>query len=77
MSRGWKILAGFAIVLAAASIALSAWLFAGLHDVAVRGCERQNHLRSELNRTLIHFQQQPRFGRIDCEHAYRLHPPFH
>ena len=75
-SQGWRLLSSAALVLAAASIALSAFLFSGLHDVSIQGCKRQNHLRHELNVTLVSFHQRPRFQQIDCSKAYSLHLPF-
>ena len=71
--RGWHIFAAVALVIAAGSLALSAFLFTSLRDVSVQGCERQNELRRELNRTLVSFHQQPRFEIVDCRRAYSLH----
>lgn len=76
MIRSWRTVASLALVLAAASMALSAFLFSNLHDVAVAGCDRQNTLRHELNVTLVTFRQSPRFDRIDCTKAYSLRLPF-
>jgi hypothetical protein len=73
---GWRILICSALVLAAASMALSAFLFSGLRDVSVQGCHRQNNLRHELNLTLRSFHQRPRFKQVDCKRAYSLHLPF-
>lgn len=75
--RAWRILAAVALVLASAAIALSAFLFTALRDVSVQGCNRQNHLREELNLTLQSFDQKPRFNRIDCKRAYSLRLPLH
>lgn len=73
----WKILSCMALILAAASMALSAFLFANQRDVSVQGCERQNHLRHELNVTLKSFHQKPRFDHVDCRRVYSLQLPFH
>lgn len=71
----WRILSSVALVLAAAAMALSAYLFANQREVSVQGCERQNRLRHELNLTLKSFHEPPRFGHIDCRKAYSLHFP--
>lgn len=74
--RGWRILSSIALVLAAASLAFSAFLFANQRDVSVQGCERQNHLRHELNVTLQTFHQHARFEHVNCSKAYSLRLPF-
>lgn len=74
--RGWRVLICAAVVLASASVFLSAWLFSGLRDVSLQGCERQNRLRHELNLTLQSFGQRPRFQHIDCPKVYKLKFPF-
>lgn len=75
--RSWRVLACVALVMASASIAFSAWLFVNQRDVSIQGCERQNHLRHELNETLVSFHQDPRFAHIDCKRAYKLRLPLH
>jgi hypothetical protein len=74
--RGWRVLICAAVLLAGASVFLSAWLFSGLRDVSLQGCERQNRLRHELNVTLQSFHQPPRFEQVDCPKAYKLRFPF-
>lgn len=74
--RHWHIFAALALMLASASMALSAFLFTNLRDVSLQGCDRQNGLRHELNETLRSFHHPPRFRHIDCERAYSLHHPF-
>jgi hypothetical protein len=74
--KGWRILICSALVMAAASAALAAFLFSGLRDVSLQGCHRQNSLRHELNLTLRSFHQRPRFQKVDCKRAYSLHAPF-
>jgi hypothetical protein len=70
--RAVLILASLALVVAAASMALSAYLYSHQHDAAVQGCQRQNGLRRELNATLRTFHEPPRFRAIDCHAAFAL-----
>lgn len=74
--KAWRILSAVALVLAAASVAFSAFLFANQRDVSIQGCERQNNLRHELNLTLKSFHQPPRFRPVECKRAYSLRWPF-